>query len=75
MTYTVDKKVPIPKRFGGKGAAVKYPWHELEVGDSFLVEGTEQRSVSSSAASFGSRNKMKFATRKEGNKTRVWRIE
>lgn len=33
MTIKVDKKIPLPKRWDYRK---KYPWDEMEVGDSFL---------------------------------------
>lgn len=32
--HNIEKNIPIPSKKGGRGS--KYPFHEMEVGDSFL---------------------------------------
>ena len=34
MSYTIEKNVPIPRKRGEKS---KYPFFEMEIGDSFVV--------------------------------------
>ena len=67
----VDKGVPMPCRPTGK----KYPFEEMEVGDSFFVRGETARI---NPAYWGKKLNVKFATRfvVENNVrgTRVWRI-
>ena len=36
--YTVDKNVPIPP-YGKEGPPCKYPWYQMEPGDSFFARG------------------------------------
>ena len=38
MTYTIDKNVPRPERS-------KYPWDDMESGDSFFVPCPEDRRI------------------------------
>lgn len=73
----IDKGVPIPDRKRGHGRLCKYrckyPWRDMEVGDSFVYEGTHKSASAISSYPtkvFG----MKFSTRKEGDKIRIWRI-
>lgn len=67
--YEIAKKIPIPK--GGRGSK-KYPFEEMEIGDSFEASGGN---VQGSAVSFALRNpEYKFKTRKTENGIRVWRI-
>jgi len=75
-------EIPAPKR--GRGRPPKYPWAEMEIGDSFFVEAQEgrsienqQRSLSASGRSYGVRKHvgMKFRTRTVEGGVRVWRIE
>jgi len=68
----VEKGVPVPKE--PRKRNVKYPWREMEVGDSFYTE-TSQPVVSSSAILAQKRTGMRFTTKREGTGTRVWRIE
>lgn len=68
----VDKNIPLPN---AKTSGNKYPWRQMEVGDSFLVQNREHANVCSVAANAGKRYGMKFATRKEADGVRVWRIE
>ena len=68
--FTIEKNVPIPiqKR------RCKYPWHELEIGDSFFVSEIKVISISSSANSYGTRTGKKFTIRSVDGGCRVWRI-
>lgn len=66
----IEKGVPMPKN----KRATKYPFAEMEVGDSFYVE-PDNGSIHAAASWYGKRNNKKFATRKEGEGRRIWRIE
>lgn len=73
----VDKGIPIPpKNSSRRGPVREYPWHLMEVGDSFFVEGdaAKRASVASSGSRYGVLHNMKFTNRKEGNGWRIWRI-
>lgn len=69
-TVQIDKGIKIPQRSGGPGR--KYPWADMEVGDSFFSTAKSIREQSAHAGKVYGR---KFATRKEGNGIRVWRVE
>lgn len=73
MTFKIEKGVPVPVNTGkGKG---KYPWGEMEVGDSILMApGVPANGV---YQGWAKRNKpeWRFTSRKEGNAYRVWRIK
>ena len=64
----VEKNVPIPNR---------YPFDEMQVGDSFVVPPKIARNTVSVAASrYGEKHQMKFTVRRMDDKTlRCWRIE
>jgi hypothetical protein len=76
----VEKGVPLPtKRSGGHNS--KYPWAEMEDGDSVLIEriGDEpfantQRRVSNNSREWLKRNREGWTaiTAREGNGIRVW---
>jgi len=65
----IDKNIPIPNRS-------KYPFAEMEVGDSiFIDKTTTQSSVCQMAYTYGKKNNKKFTSRTEGNGVRIWRIK
>ena len=75
-TYQIEKGVAIPARNFKKS---RYPFNEMDVGDSFIVpitgsKRTTQTRLSASAASY-SRYKQgrKFTVRVVENGFRVWR--
>lgn len=72
MIIKIDKNVDIPLLERGR-----YPWAEMEIGDSFFIEGASQQQLSSSAHGWSLRRgaKIKFRTKKEKNGARIWRIK
>lgn len=64
----VDKNIPIPT-----SKYTKYPYGEMEVGDSFFVK-IEREKIYSSSSQYGKRHNAKFSVRKEADGYRVWRI-
>ena len=76
----IEKKVTIPEVH----SKVKYPWPEMRVGDSVLIEFDEgerlynlKRQVGPSARYYGQQTNKKFKTLmiREKNGVRVWRVE
>lgn len=66
----IDKDIPFPVRREGSG----YPWHELQVGESFEHDGGYDNARQS--AFYHSRTTGKtFKARTLNNKVRVWRIK
>jgi hypothetical protein len=55
MTYEIDKGMVPPPPQNGSGPAGKYPWPQMEAGDSFFVpfDGRTRITVQSSIASTG----------------------
>lgn len=74
MTVKIDKGIPIPQNWQG---CPKYQWGEMEIGDSFLLDGTKSAPVNAHMANKRHAPK-KFIARKvtENNvkRYRVWRI-
>lgn len=80
MKLRVEKGIPIPERV----RTPKYPWGELEVGDSFFIPREENDSkryrAYIAAGSFSCNNakgiRLKAVMREEGgiSGTRVWRV-
>lgn len=76
MKVKIDKNIEIPsKRTEGK--PYKYPWHELKVGDSFLMDNAH--SATSLLQNYNSglpkSKKIKIKTFVENGKRRVWRVK
>jgi len=78
MSYTIEHNIPTPKN----RYSPKYPWNEMEVGDSFFVpiESTKPINVRGSVAGINRRRQdAKFfasSVRENGKPIgiRVWRI-
>jgi hypothetical protein len=71
----IDKDIPIPSKATGNKLR-KYPWDELEIGDSFLFPaeyGIKACSTRMHAAAHRSRKKYTSRTTPEG--VRCWRIK
>lgn len=71
--YVIEKGIPLPRAKGG-GVSAGLPFAAMGVGDSFLIAGRPQRSVSAIANNAGKRLGMKFATRIVPGDVRVWRV-
>ena len=69
--YEIEKNVPIP----ANPKANRFPYHELEVGDSFLVTGVKPSSIHGSNYRMSKKLGKVFIGRKEGESIRVWRTE
>lgn len=72
MEYSIETGIEIPD----EGA--RFPFKNLEVGQTFLVPGADKAlsaSVRSSACAFARRHKVRFTVRKVDEGVRVWRVE
>lgn len=65
--FKIEKNVPLRVRM----EAPRYPFKDMEVGDSFVADS---QSVRSAAYQFGLRVGRKFTVRQEGDKWRIWRV-
>ena len=66
----IDKNIPIP------AAKSKYPFREMEVGDSFLCPKESGKNIYSAAGQANARIKgRRFIVRKTDDGYRVWRVE
>jgi hypothetical protein len=74
--YKIEAGVAVPaKAFGGRSQEAKYPWRDLQVGQSFFVPDAKMSTMSSNAHYRGVKLGVKFTCRKIGDGVRVWRIE
>jgi len=64
----IDKNIPLPQR---------WPFPDMQVGDSFIVpEGIKRVTVNVAAKRYGDKHKMRFTVRlTEDRKLRCWRTE
>jgi hypothetical protein len=67
----LEKGKEIPK----KQKEGKYPYHLMEVGDSFYIEGEILSKVCNASYREWKRTGRKFTARKIDNGVRVWRVE
>lgn len=70
MKYKIEKKVPLPEATGGRKS--KYPWSEMEVGDSIFFQHDRARTA---AIAWSKRHNVEFTTRKEKKGYRIWRTK
>lgn len=70
--FEIEKGIPIPIHHR-PGRTRKYPFGEMDIGDSFYVEAPQRR-ISEAASKYGKKHCEKFATRTENGGCRCWRI-
>ena len=84
MFFEIEKNVPIVnKTNGGGGRPPKYPWEQMEVGDSFYVPKPDKlknirdlrSNLLNASRVYVRRYGWQFTTSEEGEGIRIWRIE
>lgn len=76
-SVAIDADVPMPEG-SGRGGNAKYPWKEMEIGNSFWVPSVNLKSWQTACVKAGKQYERKFIARKftgpEGQDgIRVWR--
>jgi len=76
--YTIDKNIPITASEGSRGRT--YPFHDMEVGDSFFTTRVRAGKARASAYQHGKLHSMKFVSRQQTSKegevgVRIWRVK
>jgi len=72
VPYTIEKGIPLP----GKGdAELRDTLKEMDVGDSFLMEGVSARNVGTRLGIIGREIGARFLARTCTGGARVWRVE
>lgn len=77
--FKLEKAIPIPKR--QTHFPRRYPWAEMEVGDSFFVNkkslGVDSRTLGNAGNNWAKRHELpnRYSCRKVPGGVRVWRIE
>jgi len=74
--FEIRKNIPIPTVRKAGGRSAKYPFRDMEVGDSFeeAMSDAEAKQVQRAAAAYARRNGVKFTTRRSDTGVGVWRI-
>jgi hypothetical protein len=72
MAYKVEKGIPLPSRTGRIPS--RYPWDEMNNGDSFFIAGKRPKGLYTAA--YGRGIKIAVRSEKKRNKegVRVWKI-
>ena len=70
--YQIETGIPIPAR--KREWSVKYPWHQLEIDQSFFIKGGKLKSIQSSASQQKARTGKKYTVRQIDGGVRVWRV-
>lgn len=70
--YVIEKDVPIPGGF-----CYRYPFKQMEIGDSFLIGNDETMAsrVRSAGCNYSKKHNKKFTVRKCLDGYRIWRVE
>ena len=72
--FQIESGVPLVNRGRGRGTGSKYPFADMDVGESFYAE-IKPSALRSAATVFSKKNAgYKFAIRSENTGARVWRI-
>lgn len=74
MTFKIEDDYEIPAERQRRARRSKYPWVELDIGQSFMVKDALLRSMSSTACHAGKRLGKKFIVRTVDGGVRVWRF-
>lgn len=64
----IDKNIPIPNSVN------KYPFQDMEIGDSFYVSSITTRKFSNYRDTKWTKYGKKFTAKKENDGVRIWRI-
>lgn len=72
MAIEVEKGIPAPV---WTSTSRKYPFPDMEVGDSFLCNGSNPTGVRSASWQYGKHHKKKFTVRKTAAGYRCWRLK
>lgn len=82
--FTIEKNIPVTAPTGARGPRSKYPWPQLEVGDSFAMPTngnakSDRRRLLAAALSYAKKTGTRFVagyeSQGETNFVRVWRVE
>lgn len=80
MSYKIEKNIEMPSKISSRKGTTKYPFAEMEIGDSFIIDPSlkSKTQLSSTANDWAKRNGLtkRFSVRAISNGDyRLWRIE
>lgn len=70
--FPVERGIPLPKRTGGRPQ--KYPWNEMQVGDSFFVPDGKIKMLSAATNFRTQISGHRYTLRSVEGGVRVWRV-
>ncbi len=70
--FPIKSNSEIPRQ---KPRNILYPWHSLEIGQSFVVPLAKRNAVTAGAWDFGKRHGRKFTIRTTPEGVQVWRTK
>ena len=78
VVFVVESGIPVPptgkgRYLRGKYRRPKYPWDEMEIGDSFFYDG-KRSTVDGNAGSRGRQTGEYYISRAVMGGTRIWRV-
>lgn len=68
--FMIEKNVPLDQSCGNQA---KYPWRQMEIGDSFFVPNVKTNLITNCAAAIKKRAGLQFTCRTVEGGVRVWR--
>jgi hypothetical protein len=72
--FEIEKNIPAPNGTGKAGARPKYPFAQMDVGDSFFVPGMKSSALSNATQWHASKTGKKFTCTAEADGARCWRV-
>lgn len=74
MAFEIEKGIAIPKVASG-GGSTKYPWADMEIGDSFFVQHPASKNVKAATHAHNQRYpNSRFKSRSVDGGVRIWRV-
>lgn len=78
--FEIEKGIPMPEKQKKKtGAAAKYPWEQMEVGDSFFIPNPPTQANGRFTSMYAVASKRyapkRFEQRQENGGLRIWRVK
>lgn len=71
----IERGVPIPAPVRGRGRRSRYPFDDMQPGDSFEAAGAKAGSLQQAARRVAMRTGWRFTTRQTETGARCWRVE
>lgn len=72
MTIQIERGIPVPSH--NKGRRGLYPFRDMQVGDSFVVDQRRKASAQRAASFYGKSHGQVFTARSVPDGVRIWRV-